>query len=148
MRALEARLTSPVGFAAVIAGAILVWVMVFTAATSANGNNGTVKIHDGSGEPSPEVRNEPKVCNNFHMDFFFGDPEQAGGWWIEATGTGESAAGGSYFDADGDGRASADAFLPQGHYKLFWEGDGGNRFKHKTFWVHDCDGGGGGGGAG
>jgi hypothetical protein len=113
----------------------------------APGNNGTVKIHDGSGEPSPEVRNQPHVCT-FHLHFFFGDAEQTGDWWIESwppTGDRTVAMGPETYttDANGEDRAPATGAyeLPDGHYKLFWEGATNpgeqTNIKHKVFWV-DC----------
>lgn len=110
------------------------------------GNNGTVKVHDGSGEPAPLIKNDPKVCT-FHFDFFFGDEGQTGLWWVESWspgGDGSVVLDGSYAtDAEGhDRQPTTGSFeLPDGHYKLFWEGaenPGGNtNLKHKVFGV-DC----------
>lgn len=109
------------------------------------GNNGTVKIHEGPGEPPPEVRNEPHVCT-FHLHFFFADPEQAGTWEIQewAPGDkGQTVLTGTY-DTAGDGEdrdPDAGAYdLPDGHYKLFWDGDldTSKHDKMKVFWV-DCE---------
>jgi len=108
------------------------------------GNNGTVKIHDGAGEPSSEVRNEPHVCT-FHLHFFFADPRQSGTWEIQEwapTGTkGTVVLRGSY-DTTGSGEdrqpsAPGVYTLPDGHYKLFWDGDTDKHDKMKVFWV-DC----------
>jgi hypothetical protein len=112
----------------------------------APGNNGTVKIHDGAGEPQPsEVRNEPHVCT-FHLHFYFADPEQSGTWEIqEWAPTGEKGTvvlNGTY-DTAGDGEdrqpETGTYSLPDGHYKLFWDGDldTGKHDKMKVFWV-DC----------
>jgi len=105
------------------------------------GNNGTVKIHDGAGEPSPEVRNQPHVCT-FHLHFFFADPEQSGTWEIQEWSPGDKgvvAMTGTY-DTVGDGedrQPETGAYsLPDGHYKLFWAGDTGKHDKMKVFWVH------------
>jgi hypothetical protein len=68
------------------------------------GNNGTVKIHEGSGEPASEVRNEPHVCT-FHLHFFFADPEQTGTWEIQEWSPGDKGTvvlTGTY-DTAGDG---------------------------------------------
>ncbi len=104
------------------------------------GNNGTVKIHDGAGEPSPGVRNQPHVCT-FHLHFFFGDPEQAGTWEIQEWSPGDKGVvvmTGTY-DTVGDGedrQPETGAYkLPDGHYKLFWDGDTGKHDKMKVFWV-------------
>src|SRR6266516_8128719 len=110
-------------------------------ANDAPGNNGTVKIHDGATEPSPEVRNQPHVCT-FHLHFFFADAGQAGSWWIRSwspTGDGSVVMTGTYTtDADGEYRTPAlpGAYtLPDGHYKVFWEGRSSQNVKHKVFWV-------------
>jgi hypothetical protein len=108
----------------------------------APGNNGTVKIHEGADEPSPsEVRNEPHVCT-FHLHFYFADPEQAGNWeiqeWAPTGEKGKIVKAGTY-DTAGDGEdrdpASGAYDLPDGHYKLFWDGDDGKHDKMKVFWV-------------
>jgi hypothetical protein len=110
------------------------------AARNAPGNNGTVKVHDGAGEPRPEIRNQPHVCT-FHLHFFFGDDQQSGSWEIQrwAPGPkGQVVLSGTY-DTAGDGedrqpRQGAYS-LPNGHYKLFWDGDTGRHDKQKVFWV-------------
>ena len=108
------------------------------------GNNGTVKVHDGAGEPSPsEVRNEPHVCT-FHLHFYFADPVQAGSWeiqeWAPTGQKGTVVMTGTY-DTAGDGQdrqPEQGAYsLPDGHYKLFWDGDTSKHDKMKVFWV-DC----------
>src|SRR6266576_3565655 len=105
------------------------------------GNNGTVKIHDGGLEPSPEIRNQPHVCT-FHLHFFFADAGQAGAWWIRSwppTGDRATVLAGNYLtDANGEYRTPAEPgayTLPDGHYKLFWEGRTATEIKHKVFWV-------------
>jgi len=108
------------------------------------GNNGTVKVHDGAGEPSPsEVRNEPHVCT-FHLHFYFADPVQAGSWEIQEwapTGQKGSVVLTGTYDTAGDGEdrqpEQGTYSLPDGHYKLFWDGDTGKHDKMKVFWV-DC----------
>ena len=110
------------------------------AATRETGNNGTVKIHDGAGEPHPEVRNQPHVCT-FHMHFFFADAGQTGSWEIQkwAPGPkGQVVLSGTYHtDSHGqDRQPETGAYsLPNGHYKLFWDGDTGKHDKMKVFWV-------------
>src|SRR6267142_5288088 len=91
------------------------------------GNNGTVKIHDGAGEPSPEVRNQPHVCT-FHLHFFFADPEQSGTWEIQEWSPGDKGVvvlSGTY-DTQGDGEDRQPEqgvyTLDPGHYKFFWNG--------------------------
>jgi len=113
---------------------------VFAAHPDTSGNNGTVKIHDGAGEPSPEVKNQPHVCT-FHLHFFFADPVQAGSWEIQKWSPGAKGAvvlSGTY-DTAGDGEdrqpESGAYSLPDGHYKLFWDGDTGKHDKMKVFWV-------------
>src|SRR5205809_4378440 len=109
-------------------------------ARDAPGNNGTVKIHDGATEPSPEVKNQPHVCT-FHLHFFFADAGQAGDWWIESwppTGDRGTVLAGTYLtNANGEDRQPEEGAyqLPDGHYKLFWEGRNTQNVKHKVFWV-------------
>ena len=114
------------------------------------GNNGTVKIHEGATEEEPIVANDPHVCT-FHLHFFFGDDVQAGDWWIEEWAPddkGTVVLTGNYNATDGEDRQPEQGVyeLPDGHYKLFWEGaatpGGQTEIKHKVFWV-DCEGGGG-----
>src|SRR2546423_4171609 len=111
------------------------------AQTDPSGNNGTVKVHDGGLEPSPEIRNQPHVCT-FQLHFFFADAAQAGTWWIRSwppTGSGAVVLSGTYLtDANGEFRTPAEpgAYdLPDGHYKVFWEGRSTTNVKHKVFWV-------------
>src|SRR5204863_2964242 len=102
----------------------------------------TVKIHDGATEPSPTVRNQPHVCT-FHLHFFFADAAQTGTWWIQSwppTGSGTTVLAGTYLtNQNGEDRQpEAGAYsLPDGHYKLFWDGDldTGKHDKMKVFWV-------------
>lgn len=109
------------------------------------GNNGTVKIHEGAGEPGPEVRNEPHVCT-FHLHFFFADAGDSGTWEIQEWSPGDKGTvvlTGTYTtDANGEDRdPDAGAYsLPDGHYKLFWDGDLDTNMddKHKVFWV-ECE---------
>ena len=116
------------------------------AANDTPGNNGTVKIHLDDTEKEPgEVANEPHVCT-FHLHFYFSDPEQSGTWEIESWppngDRGTTVLSGTY-DTHGDGEDRQPEQgvyqLPDGHYKLFWDGDLDTQ-KHdkmKTFWV-DC----------
>jgi hypothetical protein len=104
------------------------------------GEQRDVKIHDGAGEPSHEVRNQPHVCT-FHLHFFFADPEQSGTWEIQHWSPGDKGVvvmTGTY-DTVGDGedrQPETGAYkLPDGHYKLFWDGDTGKHDKLKVFWV-------------
>ena len=134
-----------VGWAAV-AGLLVAAFVAPGAATStdAPGNNGTVKIHEGATEDEPIVANDPHVCA-FHLHFFFADPFQAGTWEIQEWSPGDKGTvvlSGTY-DTNGDGEdRDPDAgvyTLPDGHYKLFWDGDldTEKHDKHKVFWV-DC----------
>jgi len=74
------------------------------------GNNGTVKIHEGGTEPSPEIKNQPHVCT-FHLHFFFADAAQTGTWWIKSwspTGDGTVVLSGAYqTDVNGEFRTPA-----------------------------------------
>ena len=136
----------PLGLLAALAMALIAGGAPAALANDAPGNNGTVKIHEGAGENDPgEVRNEPHVCT-FHLHFYFADPEQAGTWEIqEWAPTGEKGTvvlSGTYDTAgDGEDRQPEDGVytLPDGHYKLFWDGDldTDKHDKMKVFWV-DC----------
>jgi hypothetical protein len=114
------------------------------AANDTPGNNGTVKIHEGATETEPGPQNEPHVCT-FHLHFFFADPVQAGTWEIQEWSPGDKGAlalSGTYDTmGDGEDREPGDGVytLPDGHYKLFWDGDldTAKHDKHKVFWV-DC----------
>jgi hypothetical protein len=151
----RARSTTLLTLVASVSLLILAASPALAAKPASPGNNGTVKVHDGADEPSPATQNNPHVCT-FHLDFFFADAGQAGDWWIESWspgGDGSVGMVGSYeTDADGyDRQPEFGSFaLPDGHYKLSWEGaenPGGNvNAKHKVFWVACGDDGGGGGG--
>jgi hypothetical protein len=115
------------------------------AANDTPGNNGTVKIHEGATETEPGPQNEPHVCT-FHLHFFFADPEQAGTWEIQEWSPGDKGVvvrSGTY-DTMGDveDREPDEGVytLPDGHYKLFWDGDldTDKHDKHKVFWV-ECE---------
>jgi len=120
--------------------------LVAAPALATQGNNGTVKIHEAATEVEPIVANDPHVCT-FHLHFFFGDDVQSGDWWIESwppTGDGTEVLAGSYDATGGEDRqpGTGTYSLPDGHYKLFWEGatNPGDQLniKHKVFWV-TCD---------
>jgi hypothetical protein len=106
------------------------------------GNNGTVKVHSGSGEVEPEVdnMNQPRVTCPFHMHFFFGDAGQTGMWWVTSK-DGLATTDGTY-TANADGMAdSGPVFMAAGHYTLGWQGSTEELAKHKTFWVEgECGG--------
>jgi hypothetical protein len=130
---------------ALILGFVLV-SLSSTVALAGNGNNGTVKVHDGVTDSEPIIKNEPHVCT-FHLHFFFAD-EQTGNWWVDQqapTGRDSSGLAGTYTtNANGETK-TAEFGLPIGHYTLYWQGRNDQNVKHKTFWV-ECDGGGGEGG--
>jgi hypothetical protein len=136
----------PLGLLAALAMALVAGGAPAALANDTPGNNGTVKIHEGAGENDPgEVRNEPHVCT-FHLHFFFADPEQAGTWeiqqWAPTGEKGTVVLSGTYDTAgDGEDRQPAEGVytLPDGHYKLFWDGDldTDKHDKMKVFWV-DC----------
>lgn len=143
-------------------GALVLLAATTTSGLAANpngapGNNGTVKVHDNNpGEPDPVIKNQPHVCQ-FDLHFFFEDAGQTGDWWIQewpptsATGPTSDPTGaelvGIYEDPDLNREdrepdvAGTYYTLPDGHYKLFWEGalnpGGQQNIKHKVFWV-DC----------
>jgi hypothetical protein len=141
-----AALIRPFGLLAAILLATLAGAGPSALANDTPGNNATVKIHDGATEnDAGAVRNEPHVCT-FHLHFFFADPEQAGTWEIQAwapTGDKGTVVKSGTYDTAGDGEdrqpATGVYTLPDGHYKLFWDGDldTGKHDKMKVFWV-DC----------
>ncbi len=131
---------------------IIALVLSFAArpvAADAPGNNGTVKIHEAGTEVEPIVANDPHVCT-FHLHFFFGDDVQSGAWWITEwppNGTpsddpADAVLSGTYDATGGEDRVPDEPgtfSLPDGHYKLFWEGattpSGQLNIKQKVFWV-------------
>ena len=144
-----ASLIRPFGLLAAILLAAFAGVGPSALANDTPGNNGTVKIHEGGTENDPgEVRNEPHVCT-FHLHFYFADPVQAGTWeiqeWAPTGQKGTVVLSGTY-DTAGDGEDRDPEVgvytLPEGHYKLFWDGDldTNKHDKMKVFWV-DCGGG-------
>lgn len=147
------RVLHRLGVTFVVVG--LLTALSVSAVSAGNGNNGTVKIQEGSSNAEPITKNEPHVCT-FHMLFLFADAGQTGDWSIDQqppTGRDEALLSGSYTtDADGQ-YATVEYGLPAGHYTLNWDGRNDHNQKHKTFWV-TCDnpagpiGGGGGGGGG
>jgi hypothetical protein len=125
---------------ALVVLALLASAPLVGAAGGPGGNNGTVKIHGGSTETEPVVRNEPHVCT-FHLHFLFADPTQAGVWEIRAWAPrdkGDVVLSGPY-DTSNDGvdrEPHSGVFsLANGHYKLFWKGRNEQNLKHKAFWV-------------
>jgi len=109
-------------------------------ALGADGNNGTVKVHEGATDNERIVNTESHVCT-FHLHFFFADAAQSGTWWIDQaspTGTAPSGVAGNYLtDANGEA-LTVEYGLPVGHYDLSWEGRDDQNIKTKTFWV-TCD---------
>jgi hypothetical protein len=122
------------------AGLATVSSLVFASlAFGGDGNNGTVKIHDGATDEAPVIMNEPHVCT-FHLHFFFADAGQVGDWRIDeqAPTGGDQVLDGTYLtDANGEDQ-TVEMGLPAGHYKLYWDGRNDQNLKHKTFWV-TCD---------
>ena len=127
--------------AALVAGSAML-LLAGTVVAQSPGNNGTVKIHSGTADMEPIVRNEPHVAT-FHLHFLFAAPSQTGRWEVRTWAPGDSGdvvLFGSY-DTAGDGtdrQPATGAFtLPDGHYKLFWTGRNEGNVKHKTFWVEN-----------
>ena len=139
----RSMLPAAIAIAALIVGAS--GQVALAAQPEVPGNNGTVKIHEGAGEPASEVRNEPHVCT-FHLHFFFADAGDSGTWEIQEWSPGDKGAvamEGTYeTDENGEDRDPDDGVyeLPDGHYKLFWDGDldTDKHDKHKVFWV-ECE---------
>jgi hypothetical protein len=106
-----------------------------------DGNNGTVKVHIGAGEPDPARRNQPRTCD-FHLQAFGFDAGQDLAFTIESwppTGDRTAVLSGTIeLSAAGEGRSPASGVhhLADGHYRLTVDGDGvATRNKHKVFWV-------------
>jgi hypothetical protein len=117
-------------------GAILA-AMSFSIAFAADGNNGTVKVHEGATDSERIVSEDSHVCT-FHVHFFFADAGQTGDWSIdESPPTGQTASVifGSYITGANGEYQTVEYGLPVGHYKLSWEGRNEQNVKHKSFWV-------------
>jgi hypothetical protein len=112
------------------------------ASADEQGNNGTVKIHEGATETEPMRANEPHVCT-FHVHGFNFDAGSSGTWSItgQAPGGSSSATDRPWTaDSSGEWRTAVQAQFTPGHYKLSAKQttpatSGGE--KHKVFWV-DC----------
>ena len=128
--------------AAGVAAVALLASPAWAGPAGAPGNNGTVKIHDGAGEPSPEPQNEPHVCT-FHVHALHFDSGQVLTFTVqswEPTGDRSVVLSGSITaDATGEGRAPVTGAyaLPDGHYRLTVDTGNGTttQDKHKMFWV-------------
>jgi hypothetical protein len=136
---LNRRISTVIGLMVAV---FMVLAMAAPVFAKSPGNDGTVKIHNGSSEAEPIIQNEPHVCD-FHLHFFFSDAGQTGNWWIQSwppTGDKTNVLTGTYL-SDGNGEyrdpAVGSHSLPNGHYKLFWTGSPSTQIKHKVFWV-DC----------
>jgi hypothetical protein len=125
-----------------VASVALLATPAWAGPAGAPGNNGTVKIHDGAGEPSPEPQNEPHVCT-FHVHALNFDSGQVLTFTVqswEPTGDRSVVLTGSITaDATGEGRSPEPGAygLPDGHYRLTVDtGNGAStQDKHKMFWV-------------
>ena len=128
--------------AAGVAAVALLASPAWAGPAGAPGNNGTVKSHDGAGEPSPEPQNEPHVCT-FHVHALHFDSGQVLTFTVqswEPTGDRSVVLSGSITaDASGEGRAPVTGAyaLPDGHYRLTVDTGNGTttQDKHKMFWV-------------
>jgi hypothetical protein len=127
--------------AGVLALLLVASVAMVAQPAQATSNFGTVKIHEGNTETENVVDNEPQVCT-FHLHWMFYTAWSSGTWRIESwppTGDGTTVLSGTYLTGwDGTYRspASPDVYsLPNGHYKLYWQGTWDRTPKHKVFWV-------------
>jgi LPXTG-motif cell wall-anchored protein len=111
------------------------------AAQDPEGNNGTVKIHAGAGEPRDERKSEPQVCT-FHIHAFNFDPNQELRYTITSIDAGGVVEAGSFqVGPNGSGREPASGAMSvenAGSYRLDVATDDGG--KSKTFQV-TCEGG-------
>jgi hypothetical protein len=127
---------------AVVAILVAAFGVTQFALAAAGGNNGTVKIHEGAGEPSPLTKDQTHVCT-FHIHGLFFDAGQTLTFEIRSwPPTGDRSvvlSGTIQTDASGDGRAPvAGAYsLDEGHYRLTVDTGNGRptNDKHKEFWV-------------
>jgi len=110
------------------------------------GNNGTVKIHEGSDHSDPpktDKNNQPHVCT-FHIHGFGFDADDSGVWRIydwPPTGTKSEVLAGTWSGSEWQSQVIS---LPDGHYRLVTDIDGDTNDakdddttadKHKEFWV-------------
>jgi hypothetical protein len=128
-----------VGSLALLAGSVAAG-SAGAAPAGAPGNNGTVKIHEGPGEPAPETRNEPHVCT-FHVHGMFFDAGQELTFTVTSwppTGDRSVVLSGTITaDGTGEGRTPGEYELADGHYRLTVDTGNGKptQDKHKMFWV-------------
>ena len=131
---------------AVLLAALAFILTTSIASADPPGNNGTVKVHSGTGatEPANEMANDSHVTCPFHLHFYGGDAGQSGEWSVAAVND-VGFFSGTYV-ADGNGEAeSGEVFMAAGHYRVSWQGHTEDSAKHKTFWVEgECEGGPGG----
>jgi hypothetical protein len=113
--------------------------------TGVHDNRGTIKVHEGAGEPPSEMRNEPQVCD-FHIHMFKFHAGQT--LTISIVGHGGNAGPSTYADtvttdANGDARSPATGAITtfaDGTYKVSVDtgrGGPGKQDKHKVLKV-DC----------
>jgi len=117
-------------------GAIMAALSV-SVAFAEDGNNGTVKVHEGASDNERIISEESHVCT-FHLHFFFADAGQEGDWQIDETsptGAAPSIVSGSYATGVNGEYQTVEYGLPLGHYDLLWQGRSDQNVKHKTFWV-------------
>lgn len=111
------------------------------AAQDPEGNNGSIKIHEGAGEPQDEHKSEPQVCT-FHIHAFNFDSNQELRYTITSIDAGGVVEAGSFqVGPNGSGRepaAGAMSVESAGSYRLDVATDDGG--KSKTFQV-TCEGG-------
>ena len=123
--------------AAALALTMLLVALSTAVVTAVDGNNGTVKVHEGATDAERLINEESHVCT-FHLHFFFADAGQSGTWWIDQaapTGSAPLIITGTYStDANGEYQ-TVELGAPIGHYSLSWEGRDDQNVKSKTFWV-------------
>lgn len=117
---------------------LLALVSTAPPATADGGSEGTVKIHEGSVEPTPLTQDEPKVCA-FHVHGLSFDSGQSLDWWIDQQGSSGDAnvIPTQHATALPDGSWVTDLIdtLPNGQYKLYWQIVPTGTEKHKVFKV-------------
>ncbi len=103
------------------------------------GNNGDVKINAAPGDIYGGPENDPHVCKFFVSGTNF-DSGQQQTWWIEGwdpTYPAHPVVKGPFtYTANSQGYWQSPVYgLPNGHYRLDWNGRNDQNVKHKMFWV-------------
>jgi len=135
----RAKFAGLAGIALAATSAAVLFASQAAFATTAPGDNGTVKVHDST-TPVTDHQNDPQDVCQFYLDGFNFDGAQSVTWYIDSwppTGNKTEVLNGTLtMGANGDGNTT-DYSLPNGHYKLYWNFVPENgAAKQKVFWVN------------